>query len=92
MNKCKKCNNLYINDTCNPDKGLCLCCEYKLYNNFENLFKVLLSEIFKSDEIDWSFIEQIILRHAYNLGYVECNENNFILNELGKEFINELRK
>lgn len=59
---------------------------------YESLFRFLLIEIYNVDntEPDWNFIEQIILRKAYNLGYVELNGNeDFILSNKGKKFIKE---
>ena len=58
----------------------------------KELFKFLLEEIFNEDktEPNYGLIEQVILRKAYALGYVELDENkDFILSDKGKEFIEE---
>lgn len=58
----------------------------------KELFKFLLEEIFNEDktEPNYGLIEQVILRKAYVLGYVELDENkDFILSDKGKKFIEE---
>ena len=61
-------------------------------HTYDSFLKTLVAIIFDEYSTNYDLLEQIILMHAYDKGWVEARENKFILTDKGQQIVEETLK